>query len=265
MTVAKFHSIMRVLAYALLGFSLSAMIAVGIAQFRHTKVAIARSKQLEADSLGYLPGADLTGAKALELLAKATNGAKVDIFTDADAAGNHFAYRGEFAAAETQMSVDDLATLLRKDKNQLFLIKTGPTTLLVRRLRVDDIEASKSQARLTNSSPTSFASASAPSSSAPTTQDTATALLAERMDDLKDRYKSDNEAIRNELLRVYDFNKWMVGLMCTTLIGLLGLIVGNLVQSRRFDRGPVASSEQAHLYAASNAKPKHQTRKSQSL
>jgi len=178
---------------------------------------------------------------------RSPNGETVDFYTDADAAGNHAALHSAYEsgdvglsgnespklaalmAAATRMDVDNLATLLRKNVNHYFLIETTPSTLLVQQLTVKPNHSDERTSLITSSSSASPAPATA--SVAAEAQDTT--LLAERIDNLKERYKSDNEAVHNELLRVYDFNKWMIGLMCTTVMGLLGLIVSNLVLSRR--------------------------------
>jgi len=56
-------------------------------------------------------------------------------------------------------------------------------------------------------------------------------LLSQEMDNLKARYQSDLESTRQEIARVYDLNKWFIGLMFTMAIGLLSLAVSNFVKT----------------------------------
>jgi len=56
-------------------------------------------------------------------------------------------------------------------------------------------------------------------------------LLNREMDNLKVKYQSDFEGIRQEIQRIYDLNKWFIGLMFTMAIGLLSLAVSNFVKT----------------------------------
>ena len=56
-------------------------------------------------------------------------------------------------------------------------------------------------------------------------------LLSQEMDNLKARYQSDLESTRQEIARIYDLNKWFIGLMFTMAIGLLSLAVSNFVKT----------------------------------
>jgi len=58
-------------------------------------------------------------------------------------------------------------------------------------------------------------------------------LLRKDMSSLKESYRDDLAGIRQEVYRVYDLNKWFIGLMFTMAIGLFGLAISNLFQSRR--------------------------------
>jgi len=55
-------------------------------------------------------------------------------------------------------------------------------------------------------------------------------LLSREMEDLQETYESDLESTRQEIERIYDFNKWFIGLMFTMAIGLLGLAVSNFIK-----------------------------------
>lgn len=67
-------------------------------------------------------------------------------------------------------------------------------------------------------------------------------LLSRDMDDLKETYESDLESTRQEIGRMYDLNKWFVGLMFTMAIGLLGLAVGNFI--KKPERAEVSREQQ---------------------
>lgn len=55
-------------------------------------------------------------------------------------------------------------------------------------------------------------------------------LLSREMDNLKANYQSDLESTRQEIGRIYDLNKWFIGLMFTMAIGLLSLAVSNFIK-----------------------------------
>lgn len=58
-------------------------------------------------------------------------------------------------------------------------------------------------------------------------------LLRNDLENLKNIYKQDIEAMAKNVDRVYDQNKWFIGLMFTMAIGLIGLAVSNYFQSRK--------------------------------
>lgn len=55
-------------------------------------------------------------------------------------------------------------------------------------------------------------------------------LLSREMNNLKANYQSDFESMRQEIGRIYDLNKWFIGLMFTMAIGLLSLAVSNFIK-----------------------------------
>ena len=55
-------------------------------------------------------------------------------------------------------------------------------------------------------------------------------LLSREMDNLKANYQSSLESTRQEIGRIYDLNKWFIGLMFTMAIGLLSLAVSNFIK-----------------------------------
>ncbi|MGO9591389.1 MAG: hypothetical protein ACLP3K_15245 [Candidatus Acidiferrales bacterium] len=58
-------------------------------------------------------------------------------------------------------------------------------------------------------------------------------LLKKDMDDFRDVYRRDMDSEHAEVDRVYDQNKWFIGLMFTLALGVMGLAVSNFVQVRR--------------------------------
>lgn len=54
-------------------------------------------------------------------------------------------------------------------------------------------------------------------------------LLAKDMENLQQNYQDELESTREEIDRVYDQNKWFLGLMFTMAIGLIGLAVSNFL------------------------------------
>jgi len=57
-------------------------------------------------------------------------------------------------------------------------------------------------------------------------------LLRKDLDNLKESYKSDVLSVRQEIERVYDLNKWFVGLMFTMALSVLGLAISNLYKGK---------------------------------
>ena len=60
-------------------------------------------------------------------------------------------------------------------------------------------------------------------------------LLRKDLDDLKIQDQRDVDAIRLEIGRAYDLNKWLIGFL---LAAILGTILGNILQARSPDRQP---------------------------
>ena len=50
---------------------------------------------------------------------------------------------------------------------------------------------------------------------------------------MRESNKNDINSLKDEVSRVYDFNKWFIGLIFTTIIGFLTLAVGILFQKKR--------------------------------
>jgi len=55
-------------------------------------------------------------------------------------------------------------------------------------------------------------------------------LLSRDMENLREAYQTDLETTRQEVGRIYDFNKWFIGLMFTMALGLLSLAVSNFLK-----------------------------------
>lgn len=55
-------------------------------------------------------------------------------------------------------------------------------------------------------------------------------LLRKDIDNLKSGHNSELASIRQEIERVYDFNKWFLGLMFTMAVGVLGLAITNFLK-----------------------------------
>ena len=58
-------------------------------------------------------------------------------------------------------------------------------------------------------------------------------LLKKDVEDFKDTYRHDMDSTQGEINRVYDQNKWFIGLMFTLALGILGLTVTNFLQVRK--------------------------------
>jgi len=54
-------------------------------------------------------------------------------------------------------------------------------------------------------------------------------LLTKDMENLQRNYEADLKSTREEIDRVFDQNKWFLGLMSTMAIGLISLAVGNFL------------------------------------
>ena len=57
-------------------------------------------------------------------------------------------------------------------------------------------------------------------------------LLRKDLEQLKTQLNERTTAASKEIDRIYDQNKWFLGLMGTMALGLLGLAVSNFLQSR---------------------------------
>ncbi|NOQ25138.1 MAG: hypothetical protein GQ564_07220 [Bacteroidales bacterium] len=58
-------------------------------------------------------------------------------------------------------------------------------------------------------------------------------LIKKDIENLMENHDIERLSIRSELNRVYDQNKWFIGLMFTMAIGLLGLATSNFYQSKK--------------------------------
>ena len=58
-------------------------------------------------------------------------------------------------------------------------------------------------------------------------------LLSKEIDSLKTNYKSERVDTDAEIARIYDQNKWFIGLMFTMAISVLGLAISNLFQGKK--------------------------------
>ena len=58
-------------------------------------------------------------------------------------------------------------------------------------------------------------------------------LLRKDVDNLKTQYKENKDETARHLDRMYDQNKWFIGLMFTMAIGIVGLAISNFLQSRK--------------------------------
>ena len=55
-------------------------------------------------------------------------------------------------------------------------------------------------------------------------------LLQKDVESMKDAHASEIGAVRVEVARIYDLNKWFIGLMVTMAVGMIALALGNLVR-----------------------------------
>jgi len=54
-------------------------------------------------------------------------------------------------------------------------------------------------------------------------------LLKNEMQHLKDQNEKDSRALKEEIARAYDTNKWIIGLVCTMLVSIIALNISNLL------------------------------------
>src|SRR5207248_2858619 len=60
-------------------------------------------------------------------------------------------------------------------------------------------------------------------------------LLRQELDSLKTSSQRDLESQAKQIDRIYDQNKWFIGLMFTMAVGLIGLAVSNFLQARKIE------------------------------
>ena len=58
-------------------------------------------------------------------------------------------------------------------------------------------------------------------------------LLRRDLDTLKIEYQKDIDSSGKQIDRIYDQNKWFIGLMFSMAIGLIGLAISNFIQARK--------------------------------
>jgi hypothetical protein len=60
-------------------------------------------------------------------------------------------------------------------------------------------------------------------------------LFQKELDSLKDSVRSARVNTNSEIARIYDQNKWFIGLMFTMAVSVIGLAISNLYQGRKVD------------------------------
>jgi hypothetical protein len=58
-------------------------------------------------------------------------------------------------------------------------------------------------------------------------------LLRRDLDTLKSEYLKDIDSSGKQIDRIYDQNKWFIGLMFSMAVGLIGLAISNFIQARK--------------------------------
>src|ERR1017187_2477680 len=58
-------------------------------------------------------------------------------------------------------------------------------------------------------------------------------LMRKDLDSLQDKTRSDIEAVRSELARLYSLIQWFIGLMFTIALGVFSLAIGNIVKGEK--------------------------------
>jgi len=58
-------------------------------------------------------------------------------------------------------------------------------------------------------------------------------LLRQDLDNVKDDYEADRAAVSKEIDRIYDQNKWFIGLMFTMAFGIISLALSSFLQSKK--------------------------------
>ncbi|MEO1020817.1 MAG: hypothetical protein AAFY56_24540, partial [Pseudomonadota bacterium] len=56
-------------------------------------------------------------------------------------------------------------------------------------------------------------------------------LLRNELESLQSDFRGDIVVARREIDRIYDMNKWLIGLMATMALSILGLAIGNFAKS----------------------------------
>lgn len=62
-------------------------------------------------------------------------------------------------------------------------------------------------------------------------------LLRKDFDHLKKTYEIDSISLKNEVSRIYDLNKWFIGLMFSMAIGIISLAILNFIKSSKKEEG----------------------------
>lgn len=57
-------------------------------------------------------------------------------------------------------------------------------------------------------------------------------MLRKDLEVYKDSYQASNIALKDEIERFYDFNKWFLGLMFTMFVSIFGLAIANFLKSK---------------------------------
>jgi hypothetical protein len=78
-------------------------------------------------------------------------------------------------------------------------------------------------------------------------------MLRYELESLKENYKSDMTSMRGDINRVYDLNKWFIGLMFTITIGLLSLGVSNFITKPADDDNKNTQVSSTDIHASDNA------------
>lgn len=60
-------------------------------------------------------------------------------------------------------------------------------------------------------------------------------MIRRDLDTLDKNYREGIQRVREEVERMYDLNKWFIGLMFTMALGVLGLAIGNFIQAKKSD------------------------------
>lgn len=75
------------------------------------------------------------------------------------------------------------------------------------------------------------------------------------LDAVQDKSKSDIEAVRGELARLYSLIQWFIGLMFTIALGVFGLAIGNIVRGEKRSDGGGKDNNQSPARPEASAGP----------